>query len=417
MNQQKNTIMKTIEKNITVNKRQTVFKKVISQILIAGFTMISLISCEKDDSVTEFQSNAPIFDIDLFEENLINYVNAGGDAPVGWAYTISKNGNLAKSDAFGKARIAIDGNVNFTLNKEINIASVSKFYTAIAAMQLLEANNLTIEDKINEWLPDSWTKGPGISELTFKDLLKHESGLQSTNNNFDTTLGYEGLKTCIQTGVVNATTRNYLNVNFALFRVLIPSLWSALEGSPAIDIENDANTQFMYLLYMQENIFDRLSLPLVGCFPEDRETSTLYYNVNDPANSTNGQYYGSWNNKSGGGGYFMTTLEMAKVNAYFEHTEILVSKEQRDIMKLHRLGMDNSSASNEIHGKYYGKAGGIGTSSDPSVSQGVQTQIQMFPINGIDCVVVMNCQGVTFQGTTSLRQLIFNAFNDAWIQP
>ena len=168
---------------------------------------------------------------------------------------------------------------------------------------------------------------------------------------------------------------------------------------------------------MQENIFDRLSLPLVGCFPEDRETSTLYYNVNDPANSTNGQYYGSWNNKSGGGGYFMTTLEMAKVNAYFEHTEILLSKEQRDIMKLHRLGMDNSSASNEIHGKYYGKAGGIGTSSDPSVSQGVQTQIQMFPINGIDCVVVMNCQGVTFQGTTSLRQLIFNAYNDAWIQP
>ena len=113
----------------------------------------------------------------------------------------------------------------------------------------------------------------------------------------------------------------------------------------------------------------------------------------------------------------MNTLEMAKVNAYFEHTEILLSKEQRDIMKLHRLGMDNSSASNEIHGKYYGKAGGIGTSSDPSVSQGVQTQIQMFPINGIDCVVVMNCQGVTFQGTTSLRQLIFNAYNDAWIQP
>lgn len=389
--------------------------KLVKQ-LFTIFLFASFFSCEVEESFNDLQTNTPTFNMDVFEQNLISYVEAGGNSPIGWAYTISENGNLKRSDAFGKARNTADGSMDFTLDKEINVASVSKFYTAIAVMQLLEANNLTIEDDIIEWLPASWTKGQGVSNITFKDLLKHESGLQSTNNNFDTTLGYQGLKDCIATGVVNAKTRNYLNVNFALYRVLIPSLWSNLGGSPAIDIENDANTQFMYLLYMQENIFDRLSLPLVGCFPENRNVSTLYYNANDGSNN-GGVYYGDWNNKCGGGGYFMTTLEMAKVNAYFEHTEVLVTKEQRDIMKLHRLGMDIADPADEIHGNYYGKAGSIGTSSDTNISQGVRTQIVMFPGTGVDCVIVMNSQGVTLQDTTSLRQMIYNAYNNAWVQP
>lgn len=373
-------------------------------LLVITITLFS--SCEEELGLI---NPGPTFNMDKFEQNLINAVNAGGDSPVAWAYTISQNGTLARSKAFGNARISIDGQMGFTLNKEINIASISKFYTAIAAMQLLDVNGLTIDSKIISWLPASWVKGPGVNNLTFKDLLKHQSGLQSINSNFDSTLSYSGLQSCIQTGVVNAKTRNYLNVNFALFRVLIPSLWSALPGSPAINIENDANTQFMYLLYMQENIFDRLDLPLVGCMPEDRQSSTLYYNVNDPAGNNAGAYYGEWNSKSGGGGYFMTPLEMAKVNAYFEHTEVLISKELRDIMKEHRIGMDSQVASIEEYGKYYGKNGSISNGA----GQGVLGQIAIFPYNGVDCVVIMNTQGVTLQNNT-IGLMIYNAYNDAW---
>ncbi|MDY8136792.1 serine hydrolase domain-containing protein [Aquimarina sp. 2201CG5-10] len=405
-------IPKTSTITLPNNSRSVIQKTIYFTTLILALLFLG--SCETNDDIDQIQTNGPVFNIDLFEQNIIDYINAGNDSPIGWAYTISTNGNLARSNAYGQARTSVDGAMDFSLNKEINVASVTKFYTAIAVMQLLEANNLTIEDKIEDWLPASWSKGPGVSDLSFKDLLKHESGLESTNNNFDVTLGYEGLKDCIATGVINSQSRNYLNVNFALYRVLIPSLWSAVDNSNAVDIENDANTQFMYLLYMQENIFDRLALPLVGCVPEDRQSSTLYYNVNNSQNGNNGAYYGSWNNKSGGGGYFMSTLEMAKVIAYYEHTEVLVSEEQRDIMKLHRLGMDVADSGDEIHGNYYGKAGSIGTSSNPEVSQGVRTQMVMFPINGVDCVITMNTQGVTFDSTTSLRQMIYNAYNNAW---
>lgn len=401
----------TFVKAIIQNKGR--FTSISKTLMLFIVTMIFL-GCEEDNS-PQFEILEPGFNLDLFEQNLIDFVNDGNNSPIGWAYTISEQGTLSKSNAFGQARTSIDGAINFTINKEINVASVTKFYTAIAVMQLLEANNLTIDDPIAPWLPASWDTDDGVDGLSFKDLLKHESGLESTNNNFDVTLGYEGLRQCIATGVVNSQSRTYLNVNFALFRVLIPSLWDASDDTNAIDIELDGNTQFMYLLYMQENIFDRLQLPGVDCYPEDRGIATLYYNVNDINTQTNGQFYSDWNNKSGGGGYFMSAREMAVVNAYFEHTEILVNTNQRTIMKEHRLGMDlEDNDGREIHGNYYAKGGSIGTNADVTVSQGVLTQTAMFPLNGIDCVVVMNCQGLTFPGNSNLREMIYTAYNNAW---
>lgn len=388
----------------------------MKQLKLSVFILTSLLllnACKKEEN-QQIQAPGPKFNINKFEQNLKDYVTFGGNQPVGWAYTISQNGQLKKWNSFGKSRTIDDGDENFTVSKEINIASISKFYTAIAVMQLLEANNLGIENKIGQWLPPSWTKGTGVSELTFKDLLKHESGLSSVNTDFDNTLGYQGLKTCIQTGVVNNKTRNYLNVNFALCRVLIPSLWSKLPGSPNINIEDDLSTQNTYLQYMQQNIFGRIHLQNVDCEPEARVDATLYYNNNDPQSNKNGTYYFSWKNKSGGGGYFMSPLEIAAVNAYFEHTEVLLSDNIKEIMKTHRIGMDlGQGGAIEQHGKYYGKGGSISNGD----GQGILGQIAMFPYNGIDCVVIMNSQGNTFKDGadgTRLDLMIYKAYNDAW---
>lgn len=388
----------------------------MKQLKLSVFILTSLLllnACKKEEN-QQIQAPGPKFNINKFEQNLKDYVTFGGNQPVGWAYTISQNGQLKKWNSFGKSRTIDDGDENFTVSKEINIASISKFYTAIAVMQLLEANNLGIENKIGQWLPPSWTKGTGVSELTFKDLLKHESGLSSVNTDFDNTLGYQGLKTCIQTGVVNNKTRNYLNVNFALCRVLIPSLWSKLPGSPNINIEDDLSTQNTYLQYMQQNIFGRIHLQNVDCEPEARVDATLYYNNNDPQSNKNGTYYFSWKNKSGGGGYFMSPLEIAAVNAYFEHTEVLLSDNIKEIMKTHRIGMDlGQGGAIEQHGKYYGKGGSISNGA----GQGILGQIAMFPYNGIDCVVIMNSQGNTFKDGadgTRLDLMIYKAYNDAW---
>ena len=381
--------------------------------IVAGLAAVAIAfaACKKDKG---FVNQGPQFSLDKFEQNIIDYVKWGGDKPIAWAYTISVGGTLKRSHAYGSARLPVDNQMDFTLDKEINIASITKFYTAIGAMQLIYENGLTIDSTIAKWLPASWQKGPGVQTLTFKDLLTHRSGLNSINSKFDSTLTYSGLQACIQTGIINPKTRNYLNVNFALFRVLIPSLWSALPSAPpSIDIENDANTQFMYLLYMQYNVFDPLNLPLVGCYPEDRQTSTLYYNVNDSVLGNSGVYYGDWNPTCGGGGYFMTVHEMAKVNAYFEHTQLLLPNDVKKVMKDNYIGFEEGS-SMELHGKYYGKGGSI---SNGSAGQGVVGEVVIFPFNGVDCVVIMNTQGNTFNdpnGNNSIRAAIYQAYNDAW---
>ncbi len=106
-------------------------------------------SCKKEVQLI------PFFSPDLFETNLINNVNFGSDSPIGWAYVIGSQGQLERQGAFGEARLPIDGQLAFSIDKKINIASITKYLTAIAAMQLIYANNLNINSPIDPWLPSS----------------------------------------------------------------------------------------------------------------------------------------------------------------------------------------------------------------------------------------------------------------------
>lgn len=364
-----------------------------------------------DEALTgpfDIKTNAPVFNLDTFEDNLVAAVGA---QPVGWAYTIGQQGQLARSGADGWARGPVDGSLPMTIDKKINVASVSKFLTAVAVLQLLDRRKLDLDDKIAPWLPMTWPKGPGVNNLTFRDLLTHTSGLNSQNSNFSQTLCYGCLRQVIQTGVVKPKTREYLNANFALFRILIPSLWKGLDDAPAILFLDDQTTAERYIQYMQKNIFTPIGIQRALCSPESQSVATLYYNVNDlPANQS-GVFYGDWQSISGGGGYFLTARELGTVLAYFQHTEVLLSKEWKHQMKDNRIGFELEDQSREEHGSYYGKNGSISNGA----AQGVLTQIVLFP-NNIEVVVVMNSQGQSFPGNANIRQMIYNAYNDAWEQ-
>ena len=190
-----------------------------------------LFSCDLGNEQILAGPQGPQFDINLFEQNLIDYVNWGGDQPVGWAYAITQNGRLEKWGAFGNAVQEPDGNtVAMTIDKEINIASVTKFYTAIVVMQLLEELNLSIHTTIDSYLPPSWVVGPNIDGLTFAHLLRHESGLDTGNTDFNNTLSYDGIKQAIEdgVGVPPPDQADYDNINFAIWHETF-SLISSLD--------------------------------------------------------------------------------------------------------------------------------------------------------------------------------------------
>jgi D-alanyl-D-alanine carboxypeptidase len=75
-----------------------------------------------------------------------------------------------------------------------------------------------------------------------------------------------------------------------------------------------------------------------------------------------------------------------------------------------KIGFALTSSDLEKKGEYFTHNGSISNGN----GQGVLAQIAIFPINGIDCVVIMNTQGITFTGGVSLQNLIYNAYNDSW---
>lgn len=376
----------------------------LQKIIIPLFGLFLISSCKKDK---EKVYAGPAFSLEKFDTELRNSLIPSGG--IGWGYVISQNGLNVKSGAFGKSRNNADGNRSFTLNRKVNIASVSKLMTAVAVMQLLERRGLTVESKINSWLPATWSKGPGVSNLSFANLLGHTSGLSSTNTAFTRTLNYTGLRLCIDTGVVNSQAYNYLNVNFALFRVLIPSLWRGLNDAPSISASLDsASTTNAYILYMQEKVFEPIGLMNINCEPEDRSIATLYYSTTD-GETGNGSFYNSWTSMAGGGGFFMTTLEVARFMAYLKHTEVLLTKEQRKTMEENRFALDRKDTAREVRGNYFGKNGSISNGG-----QGTLEQVVYFP-NGIEVTVIFNTQGMVFAGgQTSLQNAIYDAYNKSW---
>ncbi len=393
-------------------------KNYIVQFLIIASILVT-ISCDESNN-TQLDNNTPSFNLDLFEQNLIDYVNWSEDSPIGWAYAITQNGQLVRSDGLGNAVQEPDGtSVAMTENKEVNVASVTKFYTAIVVMQLLEELDLTIHSLVEPYFPDSWALGPNMDHMTFAHLLRHESGLDTGNTDFGNTLSYAGIKQAVEdgVGVPPPDQADYDNINFAIFRILIPSLQNNLPNAPLADLDSDQTTQAVYRSYMQSALFDKVGMPNVD-FTEESNNPTRYYNINDISNNTSGILYDDWDHISGGGGYFMSVVEMAAVNAFFEHSNTIVSDEARTIIKDNYLGLDSyfDGDSRELHGKYYGKNGSIRNSGDLSVAQGVLTQIQMFPSEGVEIAVVVNTRGVNYKTGFDgfLRSSIKDAFNDAF---
>ena len=79
----------------------------------------------------------------------------------GFAYAIVKDGQLVVGEGVGKARTGPDGNRNMTRSSRLNVMSVTKTTTAVAILQLLDELNLSVDSKIEKWLPPSGRRASG----------------------------------------------------------------------------------------------------------------------------------------------------------------------------------------------------------------------------------------------------------------
>jgi CubicO group peptidase (beta-lactamase class C family) len=135
---------------------------------------------------------------------------------------VSMIGPVPIVSTYGVARTAADPPaLSMETTSRTNVASVSKIVTTIGVLQSLARHHITLDSKIGPYLPQDWTRGNGVDDVTFHQLLTHSSGFQAPVN-----VDYTGLKQLVATDIdpmfkASHQARGngyYNNLNFAISR-------------------------------------------------------------------------------------------------------------------------------------------------------------------------------------------------------
>lgn len=286
------------------------------------------------------------FNLKKFAANLKTQIAASSvtTTPEGYSFMINRDGKIADSFSTGNAYKTNTGTVGkWTTNQEINIASVTKMLSGIAVIQLLKKNNLKITDPIGQWLPAYFNATTAIRNTTFEQLLTHSSGILESNTSYDT------IRAIVTRPLADPTRKanQYSNVNFALFRIMIPYLRdnsSAKNQEQAMVPSNISGFEqwlsSQYVGYMQQNVFSPAGIGITNCKPSLNSAQAF----SEPSGNTQAlANNGDWTETCGGGGFYMSVKEMAKVMAYLGHSTSLLSLDQRKLMDTKLLGWDQGT--------------------------------------------------------------------------
>ena len=93
----------------------------------------------------------------------------------GGVVLIAQRGQILYKKAFGMANLEL--NVPMKEEMVFNIASMTKQFTAIAVLQLMEQGKLSLQDEITKYLPDYPING---QKITIENLLTHTAGIPAS---------------------------------------------------------------------------------------------------------------------------------------------------------------------------------------------------------------------------------------------
>jgi len=116
---------------------------------------------------------------ELYAQNLQSTVDSllqakfPKDGP-GATFLIAKKGNVIYKKAFGLANL--ESGVKMQPDNVFEIGSVTKQFTAISILMLVEQGKVRLDDEITKYIPDYPTQG---KKITVHHLLNHTSGIKS----------------------------------------------------------------------------------------------------------------------------------------------------------------------------------------------------------------------------------------------
>jgi CubicO group peptidase (beta-lactamase class C family) len=99
---------------------------------------------------------------------------------------VSSHGKIIYKKAFGMANMEL--NVPMQANNVFRIGSITKQFTAIAILQLMEQGKLNLQDQVTRFIPDYPMQG---ATITIENLLTHTSGIRDFTSIKDSVQRYK----------------------------------------------------------------------------------------------------------------------------------------------------------------------------------------------------------------------------------
>jgi Beta-lactamase len=281
---------------------------------------------------------------------------------VGYGYAIAADGRVVRNGAGGARRVpqpdnSLSGPFAFTPTTVNEVASTTKTVVAVAVMRELKRQQLSLDDEVDPYLPVQWLRGPGMTTVTFRQLLAH-GGLTHPGAICGSD-PYECLRQAVKLGMTSPP--GYNNIHYAVMRVVLPFLHdqagmlTLFAEEPDEEVRNEAFSDAF-----RDQVVDMLATAGISAdteYPPSRNLAWRYSWGTPPTDEyfpTNDELHYL---ETGPGGLKMSAVEYAQFLADFENGRFVSSTAAQEL-KDDRLGFDANVAGTGDVGPLYTKNGG-----------------------------------------------------------
>jgi CubicO group peptidase (beta-lactamase class C family) len=289
------------------------------------------------------------------------------------AVAVVKGGKVIKEEAYGYANVELG--VSATPKTVFQSGSVGKQFTAMAAMLLVEAGKLRLDDPVSKYLTDA---PAGWKDIRLRHLLTHTSGLAEYTDRIDLKKSY--------------TEDALLKLAFAAPLIAKPGeRWKYCNAGYAVlgILESRVAGQF-YGDFMKERIFRPLGMDTARIISEADiipNRAAGYHFVEGELK--NQEWVSPELNTTGDGSLYLTLGDMVRWDAALTAGK-LISKEGYE-----QMWTAVKTADGKDQG--YGFGWSIGTVnghrriSHSGAWQGFSSSIARYPADQLTVIVFMNC--------------------------
>lgn len=312
----------------------------------------------------------------------------------GGTVLVMKNDSIILRKAYGKANMEWD--IKNTPDTKFVLASITKYFTALGIVQLIERKKLATDSKLSEFYPD-YPKG---DKVTIHMLLTHTAGLpldfdelymDATNISRDSAVAILERKPFL---FEPGTKCKYSNIGYFLLSQIIEKV----SGST-------------YEAYLKQNIFEKAGMVNSGVSNNDSivlKKASIYYR--------NGEGYAlnpyiNWNLNIGLDGIYSTIDDLYKLDRAMYGTTIL-SEQSKKMMhtQYNKSYLDDGFFDSYGYGifidPYYNHGHRLLTHSGGFI--GTLTTFDRYPDDNIFIVVLSNNESESHNISYGLSGILFD---------